>query len=548
MSMGTRVNTATWALILALCFNVHADQALEDRVRDLASELRCVVCQNLSVADSPAEMAVQMRGIVREQLRAGKTPDEIRSYFVSRYGEWVLLAPPARGFNLAVWVLPFAALLAGLYFAVRVLRRWSGRARDEPRDPPDPELLRQVRAAAAAGGFREGETEDPSDRGQGRIYRDLRELDLDHREGKLSTGDYEVLKRRYEAQAVRLLEEVGETAPRPPDPGTEPGTRAPGSGRTWALAAGAALLLAGGVTLGLLLGQSLRPRTSTEDSITGDFLTGTGPGGIGRPGVSAGPEALLRQGQEALQRKDFKAAIAAFREVLRGDPGHPAANAYMGIVLARAGHTEAALAALDRALSRTPDLPLALWGKGMLLYREGRDLAGAREHLGRLEQLLPPGEQREAVRGMIADMDPAAASRGMTADVDPAAAVSRGMTADTDPAAVSRSIAGTVRLAPGRTAEMGERSTLFIVARSSGAESGAPLAVKRIVRPFFPVSFTLGPGDVMIPGTAFEGPMNISARLDRDGDPLTREPGDPAGVYRENPAAPGARNVAIRLE
>lgn len=534
MSMGTRVNTASWALILALCFNVHADQALEDRVRDLASELRCVACQNLSVADSPAEMAVQMRGIVREQLRAGKTPDEIRSYFVSRYGEWVLLAPPARGFNLAVWVLPFAALLAGLYFAVRVLRRWSGRARDEPRDPPNPELLRQVRAAVAAGGFREGEPEDPSDRGQGRIYRDLRELDIDHREGKLSTGDYEVLKRRYEAQAVRILEEAGEAAPRPPEPGTEPVPRAPGSGRTWALAAGAALLLAGGVTLGLLLGQSLRPRTSTEDSITGDFLTGTGPGGIGRPGASAEPEALLRQGQEALQRKDFKTAIAAFREVLRGDPGHPAANAYMGIVLARAGHTEAALAALDRALSRMPDLPLALWGKGMILYREGRDLAGAREHLGRLERLLPPGEQREAVRGMIADMDPEAASRGTTED--------------TDPAAASRSIAGTVRLAPGRTAEVGERSTLFIVARSSGAETGAPLAVKRIVRPSFPVSFTLGPGDVMIPGTAFEGPMNLSARLDRDGDPLTRDPGDPAGVYRENPAAPGARNVAIRLE
>ncbi len=523
MSTKAQAGAAAWALVLALCCNVHADQALEDRVRAIASELRCVVCQNLSVADSPSETAVQMRGVVREQLRAGKTPDEVRSYFVSRYGEWVLLAPPARGFNWAVWVLPFAALLGGLYFAVRVLRRWSGRARDEPRDPPDPELLRQVRAAAAAAGdFREGESEDPSDHRRTRIYRDLRELDLDHREGRLSAGDYQVLKRRYEGQAVRLLEEAGEGAPRLPESGTGPGTRAAGSGRTWALAAGAALLLAGGVTLGLLLGQSLRPRSSTEDSITGDFLTGTGPGGIGRPGASDAPEALLRQGRDALQRKDFRAAIEAFREVLRGDPGHPEANAYMGVVLARAGHTEAALAALDRALSRTPDLPLALWGKGMVLYREGRDLAGAREHLRRLEGLLPPGEQREAVRGMIADMDPAAAA--------------------------GRSIAGTVRLAPGRTAEAGERSTLFIVARSPGAGPGAPLAVKRIVRPSFPVSFTLGPGDVMIPGTAFDGPVDLSARLDRDGDPLTREPGDPAGVYPGNPAAPGARNVAIVLE
>ncbi len=519
--MNTRVNTATWALILALCFNVHGDQELEDRVRAIASELRCVVCQNLSVADSPAEMAVQMRGIVREQLRAGKTPDEVRSYFVSKYGEWVLLAPPARGFNLAVWVLPFAALLAGLYFAVRVLRRWSGRAGDEPREPPDPEMLRRIRAAAAAGDFREGDPEDPSEHRRTRIYRDLRELDLDHREGRISTADYEVLKRRYEGQAVRILEEAGEGAPRPAGSGTKPGSRAAGGRRTWTLAAGAALLLAGGVTLGLLLGQSLRPRTSTEDSITGDFLTGTGPGGISPPGASGAPEALLRRGQDALQQKDFKTAIEAFQAVLRGDPGHPEANAYMGVVLARAGHTEAALAALDRALARTPDLPLALWGKGMLLYREGRDLAGAREHLRRLERLLPPGEQRETVRSMIADMDPATASR---------------------------SIAGTVRLDPGRTAEVGERSTLFIVARSPGTGPGAPLAVKRVVRPSFPVSFTLGPGDVMIPGTAFDGPMDLSARLDRDGDPLTREPGEPAGVYPENPAAPGARNVAIHLK
>ena len=522
MSGKAQAHTAAWALVLALCCDVRADQALEDRVRAIASDLRCVVCQNLSVADSPSETAVQMRGVVREQLRAGKTPDEVRSYFVSRYGEWVLLAPPARGFNLAVWVLPFAALLGGLWFAVRVLRRWSRRPRDEPREPPDPELLRQVRAAvAAAGDFPEGESEDPSDHPRTRIYRDLRELDLDHREGRLSAGDYQVLKCRYEGQAVRMLEEAGEGAPRPPESGTGPGTRAGGSGRTWALAAGAALLLAGGVTLGLLLGQSLRPRASTEDSITGDFLTGTGPGGIGRPGASDAPEALLRQGRDALQRKDFPAAIESFRAVLRGDPGHPEANAYMGVVLARAGHTEAALAALDRALSRTPDLPLALWGKGMVLYREGRDLAGAREHLRRLEGLLPPGEQREAVRGMIADMEPAAAGR---------------------------SISGTVRLAPGRTAEAGERPTLFIVARSPEAGSGAPLAVKRVVRPSFPVSFTLGPGDVMIPGTAFDGPVDLSARLDRDGDPLTREPGEPAGVYPGNPAAPGARDVAILLE
>ena len=522
------LNGTVWALILTLCFNVHADQALEDQVRTMASGLRCVVCQNLSVADSPSEMAVQMRGIVREQLKAGKTPDEIRAYFVSKYGEWVLLAPTAQGFNLTVWILPFAVLLGGLGLATWFLRRWSRRARDEPEEPVDPELLERVRAEAGGGDFGQGRLPELPDDDQARIYQDLRELEFDHQAGKLSPADYEALKQRYERQAARRLQEIGESAAPLPEPEMTQTTHSEGNRRTWALAVGAAVLLAGGVTLGLLLGQSLRPRTSTEDSITGDFLTGTGPDGISRPPASEGPAAALRRGQEAFQRKDFKNAIEAFRTVLSHDLGHPMANAYMGMVLAQAGHTDAALAALDRALSRTPNLPLALWAKGMILHQEGSDPEGARENLQRLEKLLPAGEQREAVREIIAQI-------GQRPKERPAA-----------PAGPM--IEGTVRLDPGRTTDAGGRSTLYIVARAAGAGGGPPLAVKRIVGPTFPISFSLGAGDVMMPGMAFEGPLDLSARLDRDGDPLTREPGEPAGVYEGNPVRPGARDVTIELK
>jgi cytochrome c-type biogenesis protein CcmH len=97
----------------------------EAEVTAVASQLRCVVCQSLSVADSPSEMATQMRGIVRERLAAGDAPDEVVQYFVDKYGEWILLAPRARGFTLLVWLVPALAVVVGLAVAVLRVRGWT---------------------------------------------------------------------------------------------------------------------------------------------------------------------------------------------------------------------------------------------------------------------------------------------------------------------------------------------------------------------------------------------------------------------------------------
>ena len=107
----------------------------EQVVYDIAAQLRCVVCQNLSVADSPSEMAGQMRAIIRERLAAGESPAEVERYFVDRYGEWILLAPPRRGFNLLVWLLPFVAVGVGLAAAAALIWRWTHRRRGV-RPPP----------------------------------------------------------------------------------------------------------------------------------------------------------------------------------------------------------------------------------------------------------------------------------------------------------------------------------------------------------------------------------------------------------------------------
>jgi len=122
----------------------------EDTVREIAAQLRCVVCQNLSVADSPSEMANQMRGIIRERLQAGNTPEQVVAYFVDKYGEWVLLSPRPRGFNLLVWVLPFAATAAGLVAVLLLARRWSRRAASQPvREAIDPATRERIRREMA---------------------------------------------------------------------------------------------------------------------------------------------------------------------------------------------------------------------------------------------------------------------------------------------------------------------------------------------------------------------------------------------------------------
>ena len=109
-----------------------SDSALEAMTTVLASELRCPVCQGNSIQDSPSELAQQMRDLIRDQLRSGKTPDEVRAYFVEKYGEWILLSPKAEGLNLIVYIVPLVALLVGGFVVWRTVRRWTVTPQAQP--------------------------------------------------------------------------------------------------------------------------------------------------------------------------------------------------------------------------------------------------------------------------------------------------------------------------------------------------------------------------------------------------------------------------------
>jgi cytochrome c-type biogenesis protein CcmH len=138
-------------VVLAIASPAHAQPPatnVDDHTAyEVASQLRCVVCQNLSVADSPSEMAQQMRAIVRERLASGDRPEQVVQYFVDKYGEWILLAPRRRGFNWLVWLAPYVAVAVGLAIFAVVVRRWTRRRRQAPVAPAgvDPAMRERIR-------------------------------------------------------------------------------------------------------------------------------------------------------------------------------------------------------------------------------------------------------------------------------------------------------------------------------------------------------------------------------------------------------------------
>lgn len=99
------------------------EDPLERQTLDIAKDLRCTVCQNQPVSESNSDLARDMRAIIREQLQAGKTRDEIVEYFVTRYGDYVLLKPPFHERGLFLWIGPLLLLIAAGGFAWYFIRR-----------------------------------------------------------------------------------------------------------------------------------------------------------------------------------------------------------------------------------------------------------------------------------------------------------------------------------------------------------------------------------------------------------------------------------------
>ncbi len=119
---------AIWSYVL---LTTPPQKTLDQEVQDVGSQLKCLVCQGESVADSPALLAQQMRTVIRQQLQSGKSEQDVIQYFQSRYGDKILFAPPQRGFDLLAWLVPIIMLIGGALLLFFVVRDWHTSSRAE---------------------------------------------------------------------------------------------------------------------------------------------------------------------------------------------------------------------------------------------------------------------------------------------------------------------------------------------------------------------------------------------------------------------------------
>ena len=119
------------------------DPELEERVKAISAELRCLVCQNQTISDSNAGLAVDLKNQVRDMLRRGMSERQIKDFMVERYGDFVLYNPPVKGTTMVLWIGPLLMLILAFWMAVRIVRRRS-RGIDSPQSSEDAARAREL--------------------------------------------------------------------------------------------------------------------------------------------------------------------------------------------------------------------------------------------------------------------------------------------------------------------------------------------------------------------------------------------------------------------
>ena len=345
-----------------------------NRADALAERLRCPVCQSESVADSSSQTARDMRSLISERIGAGDSDPEIEDFFVARYGEWILLDPPASGRTLLVWLLPVLAAVAGVLAVLTRRRRSTGSAATES------SVIEGQLASARA---------------------DVEELAAQTKAGEIDGLTAKRLDNTYRAEIASLESELSST------PDDKPGAGRSRSRVLW----GAGILAVGVAAVTVAAIAAVEPRPE------GGFVTG----GIGEPTaladttneqleqvVAANPEVIPMR--LALARRYFEAgqysqALDHYLSILDQEQ-NPEALANVGWMAYSSGEAETAAAYLEQSLEAAPEYPQAKWFLANVRFFGMEDPAGARQLL---EDVLAadgvPSDVRQEANTMLDEIN-----------------------------------------------------------------------------------------------------------------------------------------------
>jgi cytochrome c-type biogenesis protein CcmH len=360
-----------------------------DRVAAVAATLRCPTCQGQSVEDSTSVLAAASRRVIAQQLDEGRTPDEIRQWFVDRYGRAVLLSPESTGPGVVVWLVPGLVLLAG----GTLVWRWVRRSRAVVVDPSDGE------AATALAAWQAGRL-DPDDSPAGEELREallaLASAEEDQVEDvrRAASRRLGAAYRRYTARPTAARP----TAARP--------TAARSESTPWLLprraataaAAGALLVVTGIAVVGVARGSS---GDAGSGSAAVPAATGTPPAPPPgwRGGMPRTVDEWVALGLAYDRNRQLDQAAAAYTMALRLQPADDGVLLMRADVLVRSGRAAQALPDLEGLNARHPDTPDVLLVLGLAENRTGAPAADAT--LQRFLQLAPGSPAAPGVRRLL---------------------------------------------------------------------------------------------------------------------------------------------------
>jgi cytochrome c-type biogenesis protein CcmH len=322
-------------------------------------------------------------------------------------------------------------------------------------------------------------------------------------------------------------------------------------GFLWGTATAASLAL-----LLFYVGRTARPREE-GGSVTGSLPSPGAPAAEGeeaevRAAVERNPDDLdarLDLAQLHLQQRDLMGVWNETQYVLAKQPGHPRALSYQALVRLAMGQPDVAERMLKEALAKDPNLFEAYLHLALVETRAGRDKE-AQAAIDEASRRFP--ERAEALARVLPEIRASGRQEGAAvAEEDPHAAVPPPAgAAESEPAAARESagptgLAGVIELPTALASSVGPSAIVFVTVREAGTSGGPPVAVKRLPASSFPLRFAIGPAESMM-GQPLPARARVEARVDRDGDALTRDASDPSAHLDDVAAGSSSLRLVLR--